>query len=66
VRGMRLVVAMFSLLDGILMTLKKSQDSRIQMCAAQSMSHARGRTLDLAKDGQQSLAFYVFLSYPFV
>jgi len=45
VRGMRLVVAMFSLLDGILMTLKKSQDSRIQMCgsinAARSRPHAR-------------------------
>lgn len=33
---------------------------------AQSMPHARGRTLDLAKDGQQSPAFYMFLSYLFV
>jgi len=31
--------------------------------AAQSMPHTRGRTLDLAKAGQQSPAFYVFLSY---
>lgn len=30
--------------------------------AAQSMPHTRGCALDLAKDDQQSSAFYVFLS----
>lgn len=32
--------------------------------AAQSVSYIRGRTLDLAKVGQELPAFYMFLLYP--
>lgn len=48
-----------------LMALKKSPGGlkAARADAAQSMPHTRGRALDLAKDGQQSPAFYVFLSY---
>lgn len=59
---MRLVVEMFRWdFNGI------KEKSRFKGTdAAQSMPHARGRTLDLAKDDQQSPAFYMFLPYLFV